>query len=622
MINGGGKVFRAIGNGSAAIVGAGATIVGAGATIVGAGAAAIVGAGASIVGAGVSIVGAGADAIVGAGTELYDYVKNDKNFHEKIGEVTFHTFDILKDIDLENTVFKPKDIKIKKKNSAQKLLDERTLELLEYKNNIILKEREAEKMEKKKDEKEEEKNKEKQLIEEGSKIWNKYKEQIRLQKLKEINYMGLVEDIIMNNFSLFKEKIIKETEKIYSQEFKELASELIREKHNSIFQQIKSNLKEIKSLNFIIAGFTGTGKTTLTNTLLNINEAKESKNIDPETSEIKSYSNPNKFPGLTVYDTIDVEPNNLERNLSKIKEMIKQKFDENLKDPDKALHGILYCIKNSLGDSKILKEEISYIKELNKIYGDGDIVIIVFTQSINDKTENRKNQLREKLNNENIEIIEVLCREQKIFDISIKARGIDKLKIAMINKAKNCLIKTNIKQIAKQKIKEKYLKDVSIKYKNLKKKFRQHKIESSFLYRLKYILENILGKLNLDFKNIENIIDNDTRELKEKIIKTLKAENDERIRKKINNEFINFNAKYDNLLRKNIDDYENYLFNSKFKEYFEPKVEEEIKNIFFEKSAIIFMEKSIEIISNIISEDIKDEEIQDLVDLSFKNFFF
>ena len=622
MINGGGKVFRAIGNGSAAIVGAGATIVGAGATIVGAGAAAIVGAGASIVGAGVSIVGAGADAIVGAGTELYDYVKNDKNFHEKIGEITFHTFDILKDIDLENTVFKPKDIKIKKKNSAQKLLDERTLELLEYKNNIILKEREAEKMEKKKDEKEEEKNKEKQLIEEGSKIWNKYKEQIRLQKLKEINYMGLVEDIIMNNFSLFKEKIIKETEKIYSQEFKELASELIREKHNSIFQQIKSNLKEIKSLNFIIAGFTGTGKTTLTNTLLNINEAKESKNIDPETSEIKSYSNPNKFPGLTVYDTIGVEPNNLERNLSKIKEMIKQKFDENLKDPDKALHGILYCIKNSLGDSKILKEEISYIKELNKIYGDGDIVIIVFTQSINDKTENRKNQLREKLNNENIEIIEVLCREQKIFDISIKARGIDKLKIAMINKAKNCLIKTNIKQIAKQKIKEKYLKDVSIKYKNLKKKFRQHKIESSFLYRLKYILENILGKLNLDFKNIENIIDNDTRELKEKIIKTLKAENDERIRKKINNEFINFNAKYDNLLRKNIDDYENYLFNSKFKEYFEPKVEEEIKNIFFEKSAIIFMEKSIEIISNIISEDIKDEEIQDLVDLSFKNFFF
>ena len=323
-----------------------------------------------------------------------------------------------------------------------------------------------------------------------------------------------------------------------------------------------------------------------------------------------------------MYDTIGVEPNNLERNLSKIKEMIKQKFDENLKDPDKALHGILYCIKNSLGDSKILKEEISYIKELNKIYGDGDIVIIVFTQSINDKTENRKNQLREKLNNENIEIIEVLCREQKIFDISIKARGIDKLKIAMINKAKNCLIKTNIKQIAKQKIKEKYLKDVSIKYKNLKKKFRQHKIESSFLYRLKYILENILGKLNLDFKNIENIIDNDTRELKEKIIKTLKAENDERIRKKINNEFINFNAKYDNLLRKNIDDYENYLFNSKFKEYFEPKVEEEIKNIFFEKSAIIFMEKSIEIISNIISEDIKDEEIQDLVDLSFKNFFF
>ena len=135
---------------------------------------------------------------------------------------------------------------------------------------------------------------------------------------------------------------------------------------------------------------------------------------------------------------------------------------------------------------------------------------------------------------------------------------------------------------------------MKIKYKDLKKRFRQRKIESSFLFRLKYILENLLGKIDLDFKNIESII---------------------------NNEFINFNAKYDNLLRKNIDDYENYLFNSKFKDYLEPKVEEEIKNIFFEKSAILFMEKGIEIISNILSEEVKDEEIQDLVDISIKKFF-
>ena len=104
-------------------------------------------------------------------------------------------------------------------------------------------------------------------------------------------------------------------------------------------------------------------------------------------------------------------------------------------------------------------------------------------------------------------------------------------------------------------------------------------------------------------------------------MKTLKIENDERIRKRINNEFINFNAKYDNLLKKNIDAYENYLFNTKFKAYLEPKVEEEIINLLYEKSAILFMEKSVEILSDIVSEDIKDEEIQDLVDLNIKKFF-
>ena len=558
------------------------------------------------------------DGVVAAASGVIDFADNIYNNREVIA---YNTFQVIKDVDLENTVFKSKEIKIKKMNNEERMLNEIELKMLENKNKELLFKREYEKLQKKIEEKEIEENKEKKYIEEGSRKWKKYKEEIRLQKLKEINYINLVEDIVMNNYSLFKEKIIKETEKIYSQEFKELASNIIREKHNNIFQSIKHNLKEIKSLNFMIAGFMGTGKSTLTNTILNINEAKESDGIDPETSEIKSYSNPNEFPGLTIYDTIGVEPNSLERNLSKMKDMIKEKFDENLRDPDKALHGILYCIKNSLGDSKILNEEISYIKELNNIYGDGDIVTVVFTRSANNITERRKKQLREKLNNENIEIIEILCKDEQIYDINIEAYGLDKLRQSMKNKAKCSLIKTNIKQVAKKKIKEKYLEDIKIKYKDLKKKLRQRKFESSFSFRLKYIIEIIFGKIELDFNNIENIIINDIPESKEKIMKILKIENDERIRKRINNEFINFNAKYDNLLKKNIDAYENYLFNTKFKNYLEPKVEEEIKNLLYEKSAILFMEKSLEILSDIVSEDIKDEEIQELVDKSIKKFF-
>ena len=566
----------------------------------------------------IAVGGAIRDGAVFVAAGVYNCAENVYNHRE---EIAYNTFQVIKDVDLENTVFKSKEIKIKKMNKEEKMLNELELKMLENKNKEILFKREYEKFQKKLEEKEKEEKKEKIYIEEGSKKWKKYKEEIRLQKLKEINYMDLVEDIVMNNYSIFKEKIIKETEKIYSQGFKEIASDIIREKHNNIIQSIKHTLQEIKSLNFMIAGFSGTGKSTLTNTILNINEAKESDDIDPETSEIKSYSNPNEFPGLTIYDTIGVESSNLNRNLSKMKDMIKEKFDENLREPDKALHGILYCIKNCLGDSRILDDEILYIKELNKMYGDGDIVTIVFTRSVNNKTESRKNQLREKLNNENIEIIEILCRDEPLFGMNIEAYGLGNLRQSMRNKAKNSLIKTNIKQVAKKKIKEKYLEDIKIKYKDLKKKLRQRKFESSFSFRLKYLIEVLFGKIGLDFTNIENIISNDIPELKKKIMKTLKIENDERIRKRINNEFINFNAKYDNLLKKNIDAYENYLFNTKFKDYLEPKVEEEIKNLLYEKSAILFMEKSVEILSDIVSEDIKDEEIHDLVDLNIKKFF-
>mgnify|MGYP002624949837 CR=1 FL=1 len=538
---------------------------------------------------------------------------------EIAGKVTYHAVDIVKDINLEGTVFRPKEIKDLSRGSKE--LNKKLVDLTEttYKTKLSI--LELQKFEEKMKKKEEENYKELSLAAEGNEKWKIYKREFIYSKLKEINYMDLVEDSILIIYSEFKENIIKETEKIYSPEFKALASEIIIQKHKSIFQTINNNIKEIHSLNFMIAGFTGAGKSALTNALLSIEEAEESDGIDPKTSEIKAYSNPEKIPDLTIYDTIGVEGTNVERNLSQMKKMIKEKFDENLKDPEKALHGILYCIRNGLGDRKIIKEEIEYIKGLNNIYGEGDILIIVFTRSINNITELRKQQLREKLNNNNIEIVEVLVKDEIIFDHRIKAFGLKKLFEVMENKCKTSLIKFNIKQIIKKKIKDKYLEDINMKYKYLKKRFRKHEIESSFSFRLKYILENLLGKINIDFNNIEKIITKVIGELKEKIIKILKRENDEKLRKKLKNEFFIFNARYDNLLKKNIDEYENYVIEQKFVTFLEPKIKEELENILFEKAAILFMEKSIEIISEIVSEEVRDEEIKDLVNVNVDKIF-
>jgi len=560
----------------------------------------------------------GAQEVGGAVVGLYDYLKNDKELHETMGKVAYNAVDCVKDVNLDGILNAKKVITLYK---GDIVMNRKMIKILDHKNRIILQGKKLEELEEKRKKKSEENDRKKKLIEEGNKKWKIYKDKFRLKKLKEINYMDLVEETVLNNYSIFKENILKEIGKVYSQQFEQLGSKLIQEKHNSIFQRIKNDIKQIKSLNFMIAGFTGVGKSTLTNALLKFNEAEESDGIDPKTKEMKSYSNPNGFPGLTIIDTIGVEPDNVQRNISEIKKMIKEKFDENLNDPEKALHGILYCIKNSPGDKRITKEEINYIKELNKLYGDGDIVIIVFTRTINNKTEERKKLLKEKLNNDNIKIVEILAKDEMIYGYNIKAFGIEKLIEVMKKQCKESLIKCNIKITVKKKIKDKYLEDINKIYKNIKQRLRKRSIESSFLYRLTFILENLLGNINLDFRNIEKIITDTIENLFKKIMKILKMENDEKIRKKIKNEFIIFNSKYDNLLQINIEEYENYIFNLKFKEYFEPKIKKELENILFEKVAILFMEKSIEIISQKVSEEVKDAEIEYIVNLNIDKLF-
>ena len=553
-----------------------------------------------------------------------DQIRNNKKLKEKLGEIAFNCVDTLRDIDLES-IFVPKPIQRKKK--CNNMLNEKMLKILDIRNKNIILKKKLEEMDERKQKIIDEENRKKNLIIEGNKEWRIYKDAFRLNKLKEINYIDLIDETIINNYLEFKENIIKETEKIFNNNFKELSSVLIREKHFSIFQSIKNNIKEIQTLNFMMAGYTGAGKSSLTNAILKINDAKEGHGINPETDKIKQYSNKNEVPGITIYDTIGVETTSVDRNLLKIQKEIKEKFEEYLKDPQNSLHGIIYCIKNGFGDLKITKEEIYYIKKLNKLYGDGDILIITFTQSTNTKkiTEDRKKQLREKLNNDNIEIINLLAKnyDLEIGDetIEIKAFGLDKLIDALKNKCKKQLVKYNIKQIAKKKIKEKYLENIEKKYKEIKKKLRKHKIESSLKYICKYILENLLGDLNLNFENMEKIIQDYTEKFKEKVMIFLKLENEERIMNRMKREFIIFNAKYDNLLKSSIVEYEICILNDKFKEYFEPQIKQEIENILFEKTLILFMDKSIEIISENVSQNVKDEEIEDLVNSNIDNLF-
>jgi hypothetical protein len=101
-----------------------------------------------------------------------------------------------------------------------------------------------------------------------------------------------------------------------------------------------------------------------------------------------------------------------------------------------------------------------------------------------------------------------------------------------------------------------------------------------------------------------------------KIIDEIKNKNKEKSLDKINEQFIIFNAKYDNLLKPNSNVYEEYIINEKIEDYFMPKINDEINKIVLEKASLIFMENVRKYLNETISENVKDEEIEDLAALN------
>ena len=500
------------------------------------------------------------------------------------------------------------------------------LKELEIKENIMkerlkLYEEKLKEMEEREKKKEKEEEDKKNKIKNGMKEWNAKEKELIEKFMKEIDF-DLIKKIMENNNldNINQHDFDYEFNRIFTEELKD--NEIIHEKHNSIFQSIKDNLKGIQSLNFLIAGFSGSGKSTLTNSILKFKEAEEGEDIDPKTGAIQSYSNPNVVPGIMIYDTIGVEATSVERNLPQIKKGIESTFDKYLKDPEKTLHGILYCIKNGVGDHRIEEGEIKFIKALNKIYGDGDILIIVFTQSTNQETQLRKNQLKERLNNPNIEIIEVLAKGYK-FNVDgktyeIKPKGLENLIDAMKKKSEKQLVKCNIKQIAKKSIQEKFFKEIQEKSIEVSKKIKEYDLANSFDEECKFILTNLICDLDLSYENLSHFItkvmNNSKKEVKIKLLDEYK----EKWEIKLNKAFRIINNEYDKQLdNSSIDD----DLMDEFNEYFSTVIEGYIKKLFITKASLMFIAKIKIFFGGLICDDIKDEEINDIVKKNLENIF-
>jgi uncharacterized protein (DUF697 family)/GTP-binding protein EngB required for normal cell division len=189
-------------------------------------------------------------------------------------------------------------------------------------------------------------------------------------------------------------------------------------------EAIAERIQNLNTLNIIVAGKTGVGKSTLINAVFK-EKLAETGMGKPVTDHMRRITK--KGIPLAIYDTRGFELG------KEVQTQVKQEVVETItqglisKDVNKAIHCIWYCINTA--SNRIEPEEIEWIREFSKENQLTQVpVIIVLTQSFSKK---KAEELRRMLLDENLDVVQivpVLAEDYEIDeDISIKSYGLGML---------------------------------------------------------------------------------------------------------------------------------------------------------------------------------------------------
>ena len=178
---------------------------------------------------------------------------------------------------------------------------------------------------------------------------------------------------------------------------------------------IADKIKNLKTLNIIVAGKTGVGKSTLINSVFS-EKLAETGMGKPVTDHMRKISK--KGVPLSIYDTRGFE---LGKEVqAEVKKEVVDTISKGLatQDINKAIHCIWYCINTA--SNRIEPEEIEWLKELSK---DNQItqvpIIVVLTQSFSKKNAAAMRQMLLDENLDVIQVISVLAEDYEIEDLGI-----------------------------------------------------------------------------------------------------------------------------------------------------------------------------------------------------------
>ena len=187
---------------------------------------------------------------------------------------------------------------------------------------------------------------------------------------------------------------------------------------------IAERIRNLNTLNIIVAGKTGVGKSTLINAVFK-DKLAETGMGKPVTDHMRKITK--KGIPLSIYDTRGFE---LGKEVqAQVKQEVLDTISKGLatKDINKAIHCIWYCINTA--SNRVEPEEIQWIRELSRENQITQVpIIIVLTQSFSKKNANALRKMLIEENLDVVQIVSVLAEDYEIDEEYVaKSYGLDAL---------------------------------------------------------------------------------------------------------------------------------------------------------------------------------------------------
>ena len=180
---------------------------------------------------------------------------------------------------------------------------------------------------------------------------------------------------------------------------------------NIFIEKIKDKIRNVEHLNIVLVGPSGVGKSTLINSILELETQTVTGFGQPQTQNIEFHSSP-KIPFLRLADSKGIEKN-LTSGVDAIYKSIKDFIDKQLEtnNPDFYIHCIWYCWTGA----RLEDSEIEILRKLSAQYSLETLpVIVVYTNAIDPIQVNEaKKYISCKLGIRN-DFVEVLAAEKQI----------------------------------------------------------------------------------------------------------------------------------------------------------------------------------------------------------------